>query len=53
MKKRKNKKPLKELTESCVSANDCTGLLQKIDTDPDDVERFRKMFNSQDGRGST
>lgn len=45
MKKRKNKKVLKELSESCVSANDCTGLYQKADLDPEEVKKFHKMFN--------
>ena len=52
MKKRKNKKILKELGENCVSANDCTGLYQKVDLDPEEVKKFHKMFNGIDGKNS-
>ncbi len=39
--------------EECVSANECTGLLQKVALDPDEVELFHKMYNGTDGHDST
>lgn len=53
MSKRKSKKLIEELTEECVSANECTGLLQKVSLDPDEVATFHKMFNELDGHNST
>lgn len=49
MSKRKKKKRINELMDSCASANECTGLLQKVDLDPDEVAIFHKMYNEQDG----
>ena len=53
MSKRKSKKLIEELTEECVSANECTGLLQKVSLGPDEVATFHKMFNELDGHNST
>lgn len=53
MSKRKNRKLIGELMDECVSANECTGLLQKVSLDPDEVEEFHKMYNGIDGRDST
>ena len=38
--------------EGCASANECTGLLQKVSLDPDEVARFHKMYNELDGYDS-
>lgn len=52
MSKRKSKKQIEELMDSCVSANECTGLFQKVSLDPDEVAKFHKMFNELDGHDS-
>lgn len=46
MSKRKKNKLIHDVFEECASANECTGLLQKISLDPDEVEKFHKMFNA-------
>ncbi|MBD5631654.1 MAG: hypothetical protein HDP34_00265 [Clostridia bacterium] len=45
MSKRKNHQLMDEVFEDCASAHECTGLLQKISLDPDEVRKFHKMFN--------
>ena len=45
MSKRKNDKMIEDIYEECASANECTGLLQKIMLDPDEVATFHKMYN--------
>ena len=52
MSKRKKKKLIEEVFEHCASANECTGLLQKVSLDPDEVEKFHKMYNNIDGHNS-
>ena len=52
MSKRKSKKQIEELMEGCASANECTGLFQKVSLDPDEVAKFHKMFNGIDGHDS-
>ena len=53
MSKKKDKKRIHELMDGCASANECTGLLQKVSLDPDEVAEFHKMYNEIDGRTST
>ena len=53
MSKRKGKKRIHELMDECVSANECTGLLQKVSLNPDEVATFHKMYNGLDGHTST
>ena len=53
MSKRKSKKQIEELMDGCVSANECTGLFQKVSLDPKEVAKFHKMYNDIDGHGST
>lgn len=53
MSKRKKKKRIHELMDSCASANECTGLLQKVLLDPEEVAMFHKMYNELDGHTST
>lgn len=53
MSKRKSKKRIHELMDSCASANECTGLFQKVSLDPEEVAMFHKMFNESDGHDST
>ena len=45
MGRRKPKKQIEELMEGCASANECTGLLQKISSDPEEIALFHKLFN--------
>lgn len=53
MSKKKSKKRIHELMDECVSANECTGLLQKVSLDPKEVAKFHKMYNGLDGHTST
>lgn len=53
MSKRKSKKRIHELMDGCASANECTGLFQKVSLDPEEVATFHKMFNELDGHTST
>lgn len=34
----------KELLEECASANECTGLYQKVSLDADEIARFHSLF---------
>ena len=53
MSKRKHKKLIRELYDECASANECTGLFQKVSLDPEEVAKFHKMYNDIDGHNST
>ena len=53
MGKKKANKLKKEVFSGCASANECTGLYQKVDLDPEEVEKFHKMFNGLEGHDST
>lgn len=53
MSKKKSKKRIHELMDSCASANECTGLFQKVALDPEEIATFHKMFNELDGHDST
>lgn len=53
MSKRKKNKLIKDVFEKCASANECTGLLQKVSLDPDEVKKFHEMYNGIDGKDST
>lgn len=52
MSKRKEKKIIEDVYEVCVSANECTGVFQKVALDPDEVATFHKMYNELDGHDS-
>lgn len=52
MSKRKRKQLIEEVFEQCASANECTGLLQKVSLDPDEVKKFHEMYNNIDGKNS-
>lgn len=43
---------IEDIFEKCVSANECTGLFQKVSLDPEEVEKFHKMYNNIDGNDS-
>lgn len=52
MSKRKQNKMIEDIFEKCVSANECTGLFQKVLLDPDEVKKFHEMYNKIDGKDS-
>lgn len=52
MSKRKQNKMIEDIFEKCVSANECTGLFQKVSLDPDEVKKFHEMYNNIDGKDS-
>lgn len=49
MSKKKSRKLIKELMDDCASANECTGLYQKVSLDPDEVAEFHRQFNKDGG----
>lgn len=49
MSKRKSRKQIEELLEGCASANECTGLFQKVSLDPEEVAEFHRIYN-KDGK---
>lgn len=48
MAKRRPKKLIQELLEECASANECTGLYQKVSLDTDEIAKFHKQFIEED-----
>ena len=52
MSKRKHNKLIEELLIDCASANECTGLFQKVSLDPDEVKKFHELYNKIDGTDS-
>ncbi len=44
MAKNRNNKLIDELFEESVSANECTGLYQKVALDTKEIAKFRKQF---------
>ncbi len=48
MKHKKVKNRFNQLSQSTVSANECTGSLQKISLDPEEVKRFHDEFVGDD-----
>ena len=49
MSKRRTNKLIDDLFEECVSANECTGLYQKVSLDTDEIAKFHKQFTEDDG----
>ena len=45
MGKRNSKKVIDELFDGAACANECTGALQKISLDPEEVARFHREYN--------
>ncbi len=39
---------IEDLFEECASANECTGLYQKVSLDPEEVAKFHKKFNEEE-----
>lgn len=48
MGKKKANKLTKEVFSGCASANECTGLYQKVSLDPDEVAKFHEEFTDDD-----
>ena len=48
MSNRKSKKIIEDVYENCASANDCTGALQVVRLDPEEVKKFHYQFNKKD-----
>ena len=44
----KNKELIDELYNHSVCAEECTGLLQKIEIDKEQLKRFHKQFNDDE-----
>lgn len=47
MGKRNSKKIIEDVVENSISANECTGALQRISLDPDEVARFHAEFTGE------
>jgi hypothetical protein len=47
MSKKNTKKVIYKVYDSCVSSSDCTGLLQKVDIDEEELKRYHKEFNKK------
>ncbi len=47
MGKKNSKKIINEMFEGAVSANECTGALQKISVDPEEVARFHAEYTGE------
>lgn len=47
MGKKNSKKIISEVFEGGVSANECTGALQKISVDPEEVARFHAEYTGE------
>ena len=51
MAKRRPNKLIDELLEECASANECTGLYQKVSLDTAEIAKFHKQFNNDEKEG--
>ena len=47
MAKRRTKKMIEEVFDETASANECTGLYQKVSLDPEEVAKFHKQYNKK------
>ena len=48
MAKRRTQKMIEDIFEGTASANDCTGLYQKVSLDTDEIAKFHKQFIEED-----
>lgn len=44
MAKHRTKKLIEDIYDGCASANECTGLYQKVSLDVDEIAKFHKQF---------
>ncbi len=47
MSKSNGKKIIEECVDGAISANECTGALQKISVDPKEVAKFHAQFTGE------
>jgi hypothetical protein len=47
MSKKNTKKIIDKVYDSCASSQDCTGLLQKVDINEEELKRYHKEFNKK------
>lgn len=52
MSNKKDRKLINEIFDNCASANECTGLFQRIHLDPEEIRLFHEMYNNLDGKDS-
>ena len=52
MSKHKKTKMIEDVYEECASANDCTGLFQRVHLAPEEIKTFHKRYNELDGKDS-
>ena len=48
MAKRRTNKLIDAIFEGCASANECTGLYQKVSLDTDEIAKFHKQYIEED-----
>lgn len=48
MAKRRTKKLIEDIFEGTASANECTGLYQKVSLDTDEIAKFHKQFTEDE-----
>ena len=48
MAKRRTQKMIEDIFEGTASANECTGLYQKVSRDTDEIAKFHKQFIEED-----
>lgn len=48
MAKRRTDNMIEEIFEGTASANECTGLYQKVSLDTDEIAKFRKQFTEEE-----
>lgn len=48
MAKRRSKKLISELFDECASANECTGLYQKVSLDTKEIAKFHRQFTGEE-----
>ncbi len=52
MAKRRTDNIIDDLFEQCVSANECTGLYQKVSLDTKEIAKFHKQYNEEEKEGN-
>lgn len=45
---KRRKRMIEDIFDGTVSANECTGLYQKVSLDPEEVAEFHRKFNEED-----
>lgn len=48
MKNYKSKQLIEEIYDECASANECTGLFQRVALSPEEVAKFHELYNEQE-----